>query len=362
MNILYHVTIPPPEMPECDAVLQEIEVLQAHFGGDIVYLNPNRRPPLRLPRVVFGIQKLSQVRNREPDLDIHHLFNPDLFPFPVLHALRRPIIYSLTGGVEDSHLDPRRRFQVFNRATRSFLASLAAITVGDERSLDRLRSWGLDNVTLVHPGVDTTRFTCSPLPLQSEIKLMVGSAPWTLAQFQQKGIEALLAAAQRRPRLRLVFLWRGVLADEMERRVHDMHLEKQVKVLNKRVNVNEVLAEVHASIALATDPAIIRPYPHSLMESLAAGKPVVVSRCIAMTDYVEQTGCGKIVEGVNPSNIIDAIEALAREYKSLQRAAQQVGQRDFSQQATITSFHKVYDCVLESRQMKTSVGNCKRIA
>jgi glycosyltransferase involved in cell wall biosynthesis len=239
---------------------------------------------------------------------------------------------------------------------------LAAITVADERSLDRLRSWGLDNVILVHPGVDTTRFTCSPLPLQSEIKLMVGSAPWTRAQFQQKGIEALLAAAQRSPRLRLVFLWRGVLADEMERRVRERHLEKQVKVVNRRVNVNQVLAEVHASIALATNPAIIRPYPHSLMESLVAGKPVVVSRCIAMTDYVEQTGCGKIVEAVDPSDILDAIEALVCKYESLQRAAQQVGQRDFPQQAMIASFHKVYDSVLETRRINTSIGNCKRTA
>lgn len=336
MNILYHLTIPPSAMPECDAVLQEVEALRGHFGGALVYLNPNRHLPLRLPRVVFGIHKLNQLRNREADVDVHHLFNPDPFPFPILRLLRRPIVYSLTGGVEDRqpHL--------------GFLASLAAITVADERSLDRLRSWGLDNGMLVRPGIDTTQFTCSPLPLRSEMKLMVGSAPWTRAQFREKGVEALLAAAQRSPQLRLIFLWRGVLADEMERRVRRMHLEEQVEVLNKKVDVNEVLANVHASVALATDPAIIRPYPHSLMESLAAGKPVLVSRYIPMADYVEQTGCGKVIEAVDPISILDAVEALAREYESLQRTAQQVGQRDFSQQAMLASFHQVYDRILKS--------------
>lgn len=177
---------------------------------------------------------------------------------------------------------------------------------------------------------------------------MVGSAPWNLAQFRQKGIEALLTAAQRFPQLRLVFLWRGVLADEMERRVRRMNLDERVEVLNKKVNVNDVLAGVHASVALATDPAIIRPYPHSLMESLAAGKPILASRCIPMADYVERTGCGKVVEGVDPTSILDAVEALAREYESLQRAARQIGQRDFSRQAMITSFRRVYGRILRS--------------
>ena len=334
MNILYCLTIPPPEMPECDAVVQEVETLRDHFGGDVVYLNPNRHLPLRLPRIAFGIHKLGQLRDREVGLDIHHLFNPDPFPFPVLRLLRRPVVYSLTGGVED------------RQPNVGFLASLAAITVTDERSLDRLRSWGLDNSRLVRPGVDTTRFTCFPLPLQSEITLMVGSAPWTRAQFQQKGIEAILSAAQRFPQLRLVFLWRGVLADEMERRVRRMNLEKQVQVLNEKVDVNEVLAGVHASVALATNPAIIRSYPHSLMESLAAGKPVLVSRCIPMADYVEQTGCGKVVKSLDPTSILDVVKALAREYESLQGAARHVGQKNFSQQAMIASFRRVYEHVL----------------
>ncbi len=336
MNILYHLTVPPPAMPECDAVVQEIGALRGHFGGRLVYLNPNRAFPLCLPRVVFGLHKLRQLRALESDTQIHHLFNPDPFPFPVLRVLRRPIVYSLTGGVRD------------RRPSVAFFASFAAVTVADGRSLKRLRAWGLDNAVLVRPGIDTTRFTCSPLPLRSEIRLMVGSAPWTKRQFRSKGIEALLAAARQVDHLRLVFLWRGVLAEEMERRVRRLGLEGRVKVLNRRVDVNEVLAGVHAGVALATGPAIIRPYPHSLMESLAAGKPVIVSRCIPMADYVEQTGCGKVVDRVTPTDILTAIEALAGEYEELQRVARQVGQRDFSQQGMIASYRKVYERILES--------------
>ena len=325
-------------MPEAEAMSQEINALRDCFGGDLVYLNPNSHSPVYIPRLLFGFHKLKQLWARETNLQMHQLYNPDPFPFPILRLLRRPVIYTLSCGVRNK------------RPNLAFFNSLAAVTVSDERSLKRLRAWGLNNGFLVRPGVDTTRFTFSPLRLRSGIRLMVGSAPWSRAQFRTKGVDALLAAAQQSPQLHLTFLWRGVLAEEMERRVRDMNLEKQVMVLNRRVDVNRVLAGVHASITLAANSAIVRSYPHSLMDSLAAGKPILVSRAIPMSDYVEQMDCGKVVENVTPASILAAVEILAREYEPLQNRAKQVGQRDFSQQVMIASFEKVYEHVLEGKR------------
>ncbi len=334
MNILYHLATLPPKMPQAEAIAQEINALQGHFGGDVIYVNPNQQSPLFIPRLLYGFHKLKELRKREASLHLHHFYNPDPFPFPYLRKLQRPVVYSVTCGVRD------------RRPNLAFFASLAAVAASDKRSLQRLESWGLKNVVLVQPGIDTSRFARAPLPLRSEIRLMVGSAPWTKGQFRTKGVEALLSAARQAPHLQLVFLWRGVLADEMERRVRRMNLEKQVTVLNRQVDVNQVLAGVHASITLATDPAIVKAYPHSLLDSLAAGKPVIVSQAIPMSDYVEQVGCGKVVEQVTPDQILAAVAALASEYEVLQESAWQVGQRDFSQQAMIASFQRVYERVL----------------
>jgi len=334
MNILYHLSTLPPRIPQTEAITQEVTALQGRFGGDVVYVNPNQRCPLYVPRLLFGFHKLKDIRRRESTLYLHHFFNPDPFPFPYLRRLRRPVIYSVTCGVGDG------------QPNMPFFSSMAAVAASDERSFKRLKSWGLENVALVRPGVDTGRFTYSPLPLRSEITLMVGSAPWTKRQFHTKGVDALLLAAKQAPHLRLVFLWRGVLADEIERRVRQMNLTKQVSVLNRMVDVNEVLAGVHASVTLATAPDIVKSYPHSLLESLSAGKPVLVSRAIPMADYVERSGCGVVVESVSPKCILTAIEALAREYEDLQSKAQWVGKADFSQQAMLASFGAVYERVL----------------
>jgi glycosyltransferase involved in cell wall biosynthesis len=334
MNILYLLTILPPKMPEAEALSQEITALRSCFEGELLYLNPNQHVPIYVPRFLFGFHQLKDLRTKEVGLDLHHLYNPDPFPFPILHRLQRPVVYTISSGVGNKHPNV------------TFFKSLAAVAVADERSLKRLNSWGVDNSVLVRPGIDTSRFTYSPLPLQSEIKLMVGSAPWTKGQFRTKGVDALLAAARQASHLHLIFLWRGILADEIMQRVRRLNLEKQVTVLNKQVEVNQVLANVHASIVLASDSGIIKSYPHSLLDSLAAGKPVLVSRSIPMADYVEQTGCGKVVKRVTPSDILTAVEALVREYGPLQKSAQQVGQRDFSQQQMLASYQKIYERVL----------------
>jgi len=332
MSVLYHLTILPPPMPQAEALSQEIAALQGCFGGQTVYLNPNQASPLYIPRLLFGFHKLKQIRALEGRIHLHHLYNPDPFPFPVLRFLRRPVVYSLTGGVT-------------RRPDIPFFARLAAVTVMDARSLERLRGWGLGNVFRVQPGIDIRRFTPAPLPLESEIRLMVGSAPWTAEQFRTKGVDALLEAARQEPRLRLVFLWRGVLAAEMARRVEGMGLQDRVTVLNRLVDVNRVLADVHAAVVLASTPAIVKAYPHSLMESLAAGKPVLVSRAIPMADEVAEKGCGVVVEEVSAGGVLAAVASLGRRYGDYQQAALSLGREAFSLEGMLASFQQVYQRV-----------------
>ena len=333
-HILYHLTIPPPAAPQLDAVVQDAEALRSHFGGELRYLNPKSRCPVPVPRALFGLGQLRALRLQEDGIGAHHIFNPDPFAFPLLRALRRPIIYSLTGGVGAKRPDI------------SFFSRLAAVTVADEGSQARLRSWGLTNCVLVRPGIETLRFSVSPLALGSQVRVLVGSAPWSKTQFKRKGVEALLQAARQLPQLHLVFLWRGVLVDEMTRLVQRLGVTEQVTVMNTVVDVNHVLAGVHAAIALADDPAIIRPYPHSLMEALAAGKPVLVSRAIPMAAYVERTGCGVVIEQVAPDAIFRAIQTLVQGYHAYEDATRRVAPRDFDRAAMIASFQDVYESVL----------------
>jgi glycosyltransferase involved in cell wall biosynthesis len=334
MNVLYHLTILPPKMPQAEALSQEIAVLQTQFAGELLYLNPNISSPVYLPRLLFGFHKLPQIRRREAEIDLHHVYNPDPFPFPILRLLRRPVVYSLSSGIGEK------------RPNLRFLAKMTAVTVPDQRSFARLKSWGLNNVHVVKSGVENGRFTHTPQPLDGKLRLLVASAPWTVAQFHSKGIDALLMFAAQRPDIELIFLWRGHWLDEMRQRVAAHQVADRVQVIDQLVDVNAVLATVHATVNLAMDAAIIKAYPHSLLDSLAAGKPVLVSQAIPMADDVAQTGCGAVVGAVTPQAVGQAVEALVANYERMVETAVHVGQRDFSLETMIDSYRMVYRAAL----------------
>jgi glycosyltransferase involved in cell wall biosynthesis len=255
-----------------------------------------------------------------------------------LRLLKKPVLYSITCGVGEQ------------RPNLRFFSALQGVVVADRRSLARLQSWGLENCNLVHTGIDIRRFSYTPNPLGSDIRLLVGSAPWTRGQFRTKGVEALLEAAQQNPRLKLVFLWRGVLTEEIERRVRQLNLNSQVTILDGLVDVNQILASVHASVVLAAAPGIVKAYPHSLLESLAAGKPVLVSGAIPMADYVEETACGVVVDQVTAAEVLTAIENLVGTYATRQQSARKVGQRNFSQQAMVASYRQLYERIIDENR------------
>lgn len=332
MRVLYHLTIPPSPLATLDAVVQEVEALRAlsEDGGQVIHLYPGRTPGTRFPRRWWGLQHVPYLRRAEQDFDIHHIFNPDPFPFDLLRFLRRPIVYTATAGARG--------------ADRTIIQRLAqrvhTLVVPTEAERAELSQWSISNVVAIRPGIDITHFSHTPPPTKP-FTLLMGSAPWTIEQFESKGVEVLLEAAQARRDLRLIFLWRGLHVEEMERRVVQRGLGERVTVINRQVDVNEVLAQVHAAIVLADDTKLVKAYPHSLLEALAAGKPVLVSRAIPMSDYVEQTSCGKVVERVNPQSLLAALDQLEADYETCGATALRAGQ-DFSQRQMIQAYRQLY--------------------
>lgn len=336
MNVLYHLTVLPPQMPKAEALSQEIEALRRVYEGDLIYLNPNRQAIGPIPRIFFGFHRLLKIRWLEARIDLHHFYNPDPFPFPLLRFLRRPIVYTITSGMAADQSIP------------ALFRNISWVTAPDERSLAALRRAGVVNSSVVRAGIDTDRFTHTPQPVEDSVRLLMGSAPWTETQFHSKGVDALLTAASQEPRLHLVFLWRGVLAESMLNRVRRLGLEDQVTVLDQLVDVNRILADVHAAIALADGPGIVKSYPHSLLDSLAAGKPVLVSRAIPMADYVVETGCGEVVETVTPEAILASVERLLADYPACMAMAQAVGRRDFAEAGMVEGYGAIYQTLAGS--------------
>jgi glycosyltransferase involved in cell wall biosynthesis len=334
MSIAFLLPTPPPVRPQAEAYAQEIAILCARFDGETLCINPNPLIPegigLQIPRPFFGFHQPLALRQLGARNRIFHCYSPTLYPYPVLATLSRPVVYSLTGGYTAERDDP------------AFFNGLAAVTVPDPESRERLLASGLENVHVVQSGIDADRFDVHALEIGDHVHLLMASAPWTLAQFADKGIDAMLAAVAAEPRLRVTFLWRGVLTETMRERVRRADVADRVAVIDEMVDVGEALAGVHAGVNLATDGGIVKAYPHSLLEALAAGKPVIVSRQIPMATYVGSRGVGVVVDEITSSAILDAVARLESEYDQLSESARKNRCGDFTIEGMVDSYRKVY--------------------
>jgi glycosyltransferase involved in cell wall biosynthesis len=336
VRILYLLTAPPPPLEGTDAVAQEAERLRARFGGHLESIAVSSRPGARIPRTLYGLQKARSLRRLEQAVDLVHVYHAELFAFPVLRLLRKPIVYSAVTGLGSGRLPGLR-----------FLRRLSAIVVPTRHDLSRLHQLGVPQGHVVTAGIDATRFTFQPAPRGETFVLMSGSAPWAARQFRTKGVDAMIEVLRQMPSLRLVFLWRGWLIEELRRRIGARGLEDRVEILTERVDVNEVLGRVHAAVVLAEEPKLVKAFPHSLLESLAAGRPVILSKGIALAEHVEETGCGQVVRGVDPGDLAEAIRSLRDAYSSFQAKALLVGRRDFSLEKLIEDYRDVYTSALD---------------
>ena len=181
---------------------------------------------------------------------------------------------------------------------------------------------------------------------------MAGSAPWTRKQFRTKGVDALLRVAQKQPFLRLVFLWRGLLSAELRRRVDRLGLAGRVEIIEQRVDVQEVLKRVQVAVVFSDKPKLVKAYPHSLLEALACGRPVVVSDRIAMSDFVQENRCGQVVQGVDESDIFRKIEAVKNDYEAYQAAARRADLLDFVRQDPVGAYRELYQSVVEEERCR----------
>ncbi|MCX6677061.1 MAG: glycosyltransferase family 4 protein [Methanothrix sp.] len=332
MRVLYISPTAPPSVQGTDGLFTEIGYLRDFFAGDMISLYPARSLPPLIPVSLLGIHQIPALKKYNRDVDIFHLFFPYPANFRVLRYISKPIIYTIISGM-DAKIRPRSM-------------PPCTLVVSSWHEAEILRARGFPKVHVVRPGIDLSRIQVTKPPqLDSEFVLLAGSAPWTRGQFDTKGFNLLLKALTRLPQIRLICLWRGKLFREWSDRVQSFGLADRMEIIQEKVEISGVLSRCHAAVVLSAAADQVKSYPNSLMEALAAGRPVLISRSNPMSYYVEDNGCGKVIEDLCLEELINAIREIMDEYSAFKRAALQAG-RGLSATQMIDDYRKIYQNVI----------------
>lgn len=338
MRINYLTPVPHPAIAGTDALFNEMEVLKNRIGGELISIFPYKKRGRYFPGKLFGFPKYFQIKASEAKSDINHIYAPELALFPIYSFLKKPIVYNVVGSISPTvELPPLSQLKRFKK-----------IIVSNERDYQLLKDRKVEQAHIIPTGIDQTKFSSQSLPLGDELVLMMASAPWMASQFQSKGIHLLLQALQGLAGVKIIFIWRGLMAGQMRALIAQYQVADKVTFVNEKVAINNYFKQIHGTILITNKSEDVKAYPHSLLESLTVSKPIILTDKIPMSKLVSEQQCGLVLNSFTVASLIACIQQFKTNYATLAQRTQQMDKSSFSVETMTKQYMAMYEEVLKN--------------
>lgn len=202
---------------------------------------------------------------------------------------------------------------------------IKCLVVEEEDVYKRLLNSNRD-VFFLKPIVDLKKFKYSPRRKnRTPFTFIFASAPLPFHKypdiFFSKGIFLLLDSFKkvRIPNKRLIIIWRSAFFKELKEYIKKNKLENSAYVVNKTVNMHNYYKNSDVGV-LAPEGAIqhTSEYPLSILECLATGRPVIISKAFELSKYIKKYNCGLVCLPTK-NNFSSALFLMYQNYTAFQK-------------------------------------------
>jgi glycosyltransferase involved in cell wall biosynthesis len=331
-------------MPEWEGVSKEIESLRRGLEGDVdsslLSLNTKvggltlRGCEKRVP-LPHGLALYPLLKPYAAQSGINHLFASagERWLTPVLARYDSV----LTVAKDTTSL------RGYERNTEYFL-KYRAIVVQGERDRELMREVGVreEALWLIRPGIPVVQYHEAPDPFT----ILFASSPLTAEHFLSRGIYLMVRAAARLPEVRFLLVWRrqhllklkGIIASAGVR---------NIEILDGVVpDMGILFDQVHATILPALEHRSFIPCPRSALESLAHGKPLLVSDFVSLARRVARSGAGVAFDPIG-DGVEAAIRRLRTNYAAYQARTQPYLARHFCPKRHVELHRQLYQTIVQ---------------
>lgn len=297
--------------------LNDLEILV-----DLVLI-PNLKNPFYLIRV------LRYLKSQSPDLIHTQLEFADILGNIAAKFLRIPSVSTLHTLEEIRNYKfsaPRQRLKWF--VLKRFCDRVIAVSEITRHHHIQLGKLPQDKIRTIYNGIQLSRFQDRDQGILGKIKREIGlksndKVITTVAVLREpKGIqymiEALPAILERQPNLIYLIVGDGDYAATLQNLVADRRLQEHVIFTGYRTDIPNLLAISNIFVL----PSLGDALPTVLIESLAAGTPIVATRVGGIPEIIEHDVNGWLVPPADSQSLSEAcLELLQNSEKSQQLIA-----------------------------------------
>ncbi len=333
----------------------------------LLYLTQRYRPPLEATSkeiallsqtfhgAIFNIHLDGLLRFIwKKDMTSHHLF---YYPFtlPLLYCSSNNKIIHIYSNLCDRPYLPFFKTKNTILSSTNFISkekiirrrkditSVKKIIIQSEIQKKELIDAGIpsEKISLIYPPVDLDSFSYQQP--STDFTILCASTPAKVKDLEKRGIYFILNADNLMQNIKIKFLLRN--SPLVENIIKQRQLQNIETDNNIYQNMDEQYAKVHATlISYLRLDGYLKLIPTSAAESLAAGKPLIVSSQTGIAEIVEKEKCGVIFEP-NQESFLQAINRLKKEYKYYQQNCRKTAEKYFSKNVFIKKHEEIYQGV-----------------
>jgi glycosyltransferase involved in cell wall biosynthesis len=331
--------------PEMEGISKEVFHLKDYFSRSLIFGLSRHywfKASLKERYIGFNFHFYPIFRIMAPLMEmrseINHLYGSIAEWFFLRALRRRPIV--MTIAVSGTPLD------------RSLYRCVDQFVTHSTRTSEELIRWGVNpnQVRILYPGIDLKRFCPVDRRKGERFRLLFATAPTHVQSFTSRGAALLLDVAAEMPEVDFDLLWRpwGDSAILAQRQVAERDLKNLHLHMGLIRNMPEMFANTDATIAPFLQSADMKVCPTSLIESLACGRPILVSSKVGIDSLVQNEMCGEVSEPT-VKGMCTAIERLRQKYAVYAQNARLCAERYFNLQSCLKQYEELYKEVLTSR-------------
>lgn len=295
---------------------------------------------------------LRDLRRRGVEIVHTYGFYPNLFATAAAKMAGAIAVASIR--------DQGDMWSAMQRRTQRWILRLAdAVVVNADAVRQLLIAEGYDErrIVVIRNGIDVSRFETRPI--QGRLRHELGLPPRTpivaaLCRLHEvKGVEHFLEAAvtltRRFPEARFIVAGDGYHRPTLERYAVQLGLADRVLFTGFRHDVPEFLSEVQVSVL----PSLSEALSNTLLESMAAGLPVVATRVGGNPEVVEHGVTGFLVPPREPEALVATVARLLEQpalAQAMGRAGKQRVAENFSLDRLTQETESLYIRLLMKRR------------
>ena len=305
------------------------------------------------PRLIFALWQL--IRRERIDLVQTYLFTANTWGRLAAILARVPIIVSSERNVDIWE-------QGYKRLLGRWLDRWTHGTVANSQAVKTyLVGKGLpdEKTRVIHNGVDWQRFTGPVAPDATKTELGIPphhAVVGLLARLEpQKDPHTFLGAAARladtMPAVSFLVVGGGSLEADLRRAAQELGLGARIVFTGPRRDVSRLLAVCDVSVISSLKEGM----SNTIMESMAAGKPVVATCVGGNPELIEDQVTGFLVPTSDPARLAAAIHQILADPPLAKamglRARARITER-FSVDAMVEATERLYDELVEARGVR----------